>query len=289
MATVMSGGGDWIGFPVNHLSTMPASAPHARAAFSSPVYLYCFQLKRKWKELQMYSSSNLLVLGVTGQVGKLVAKHLKRSKTSFSVGSRRKENLKELADQFGASRFIDLDDPRTFDQALKDVTGIFLITGYTVDMFMQNLLGNAAIKGGRYSYYTSKALGYTALEDVAESAARILIEGPTKHSGKDYWFSADVLTAKQVAETLAEATGRKFTAAVRTAEAFQSEAEQPGSIFEPAYAKGGLEFFRYVEDGRMAYVGSVKDDTEKILGREPLLLRKWAKLHVNELLEIAGS
>ena len=91
------------------------------------------------------------------------------------------------------------------------------------NMFMQNLLGYAAIKGGRYSYYTSKALGYTALEDIAESAARILMEGPTKHSGKDYWFSADVLTAKQVAETLAEATGREFTAAVRTAEAFQSE------------------------------------------------------------------
>jgi hypothetical protein len=47
MATVMSGGGDWIGFPVNHLNTMPASAPHARAVFSAPVNLYCFQLKRK--------------------------------------------------------------------------------------------------------------------------------------------------------------------------------------------------------------------------------------------------
>ena len=170
----------------------------------------------------MNSVSNLLVLGATGQVGKLVAKYLKRSKANFSVGSRRKENLKELADQFGASRFIDLDDPRTFDEALKDITGIFLITGYTVDMlvhskslidaagrngvkhivhlgafttdrdayatvfawhqmieiylqasgvawtnlhpnmFMQNLLGYAAIKGGRYSYYTGKALGYTA-------------------------------------------------------------------------------------------------------------------------------
>jgi len=41
------------------------------------------------------------------------------------------------------------------------------------NMFMQNLLGYGGIKGGRYSYYTSKALGYTALEDVAESAARI--------------------------------------------------------------------------------------------------------------------
>jgi NAD(P)H dehydrogenase (quinone) len=297
----------------------------------------------------MNRSSNLLVLGVTGQVGKLVAQHLKRSKANFSVGSRRKANLKELADQFGASRFIDLDDPRTFDEALKNITGIFLITGYTVDMlvqskslidaarrnavnhivhlgaftreydsyatvfawhqmietylresgvawtnlhpnmFMQNLLSYAAVKGGRYSYYTSKALGYTALEDVAESAVVILMEGPKKHSGKDYWFSADVLTANQVAETLAAATGRKFTAAVRNAESFQNDAAQPGSIFEPAYAKGGLEFFRYVEDGRMAFVGSVKDDTKKILGREPLLLREWAKLHANELLEIAGS
>src|ERR1700731_5150356 len=221
----------------------------------------------------MNSSSNLLVLGVTGQVGKLVAKHLKRSKANFSVGSRRKENLKELADQFGASRFIDLDDPRTFDQALKDVTGVFLITGYTVDMlvqsktlidaakrngvkhivhlgaftrehdtyttvfawhqmieaylrvsgiawtnlhpnmFMQNLLG-WQVKGGLYSVYTSKPIGFTALEDVSEAAAVILMEGPDKHSGKDYWFSADVLDPQQVAETLTSATGHKFTAAV---------------------------------------------------------------------------
>ena len=39
----------------------------------------------------------------------------------------------------------------------------------------------------------------------------------------------------------------------------------------------------------MAYVGTVRDDTKKILGREPLLLREWAKIHANELLEIAGS
>ena len=37
-----------------------------RSVFSSPVNLYCFQLKRKWKELQMNSASSLLVLGATG-------------------------------------------------------------------------------------------------------------------------------------------------------------------------------------------------------------------------------
>src|SRR6266576_2889430 len=201
----------------------------------------------KTKEIQTNSSSKLLVLGATGQVGKLVANNLRRSEASFSAGTRRKSNLKELTDRFGASRFIDLDDPRTFDQALKGITGIFLITGYTVDMlvqskslidaakrngvnhivhlgaftrdhdayvtvfawhqmieaylrvsgvawtnlhpnmFMQNLLADWRVKGGLYSVYTSKPIGLTALEDVTEAAAAILMEGPEKHSGKDYW------------------------------------------------------------------------------------------------------
>ena len=297
----------------------------------------------------MNISSNLLVLGATGQVGQLVAKTLKRRGANFSVGSRKIATLVDLAHQFGASRFIDLDDPRTFDEALENITGIFLITGYTVDMlvqskslidaakrsgvkhivhlgaftrdhdayatvfawhqmietylresgvawtnlhpnmFMQNLLTYHAVTGALFNAYTSKPLGYTALEDVAESAAVILMEGPERHSGKDYWFSADSLTPEQVAETLTVATGRKFTSAVRGDGGFQSDAAQPGSVFETAYAKGGLEFFRYVEDGRMAYAGSVKDDTKQILGREPFLLEEWAKIHANEFLQIAGS
>ena len=97
----------------------------------------------------MNTSSNLLVLGVSGQVGKLVAKNLRRRDAQFSVGTRRKANLEVLADQFGASRFIDLDDPRTFDEALKNVTGIFLITGYTVDMLVQSkTLIDAAKRNG---------------------------------------------------------------------------------------------------------------------------------------------
>jgi uncharacterized protein YbjT (DUF2867 family) len=298
----------------------------------------------------MNTSSHLLVLGVTGQVGNLVAKTLRGSDAHFSVGTRRTANLQELADHFGASRFIDLDDPRTFDEALKNVTGIFLLTGYTVDMlvqsktlidaakrngvnhivhlgaftrehdsyttvfawhqmieaylrdsgvawtnlhpnmFMQNLLAGWTVKGGLYSVYTSKPIGFTALEDVAEAAALILMEGPKQHSGKDYWFSVDALGPQQMAETLTAATGHKFTATVRDHERFLKEmALPPGSTFEPAYAKGGIELFREVEHGRMAYIGSVADDTKTLLGREPLLLRDWAKLHADELLQIAGS
>src|ERR1700752_4892443 len=108
-----------------------------------------FTQEKKRKEIQMNSSSNLLVLGATGQVGKHVAKNLKGRNANFSVGSRREANLEELADQFGASRFIDLDDPRTFDEALKNVAGIFLITGYTVDMLVQSKsLVDAAKRNG---------------------------------------------------------------------------------------------------------------------------------------------
>src|SRR5712664_4054770 len=247
----------------------------------------------------MNTSSNLLVLGVTGQVGKRVATNLRRRDAHLSVGTRRKGKLEELADQFGASRFVDLDDPRTFDEALKNVTSIFLVTGYTVDMlvqskslidaakrngvnhivhlgaftrdhdayatvfawhqmieaylrdsgitwtnlhpnmFMQSFLSVWSLKGGTYSAYTSKPIGFTALEDVAEAAATNLMEGPEKHSGRDFWFSADVLTPLQVAETLTAAIGHKITAEVRKAEGFQSDAVQPDSAFEPAYAKGG--------------------------------------------------
>src|SRR5260370_41926828 len=97
----------------------------------------------------MNNSSNLLVLGATGQVGKLVAKNLKGRNANFSGGARWESKLGELADQFGAARFIDLDDPRTFDEALKNVSSIFLITGYTVDMLVQSTtLIDAAIREG---------------------------------------------------------------------------------------------------------------------------------------------
>jgi len=46
----------------------------------------------------MNGSSNVLVLGVTGQVGKRVATNLKSREAKLSVGSRRKANLRELAD-----------------------------------------------------------------------------------------------------------------------------------------------------------------------------------------------
>src|ERR1700730_393606 len=111
------------------------------------------------------------------------------------------------------------------------------------NMFMQSFLSVWSVKGAIYGAYTSKAVGFTALEDVAESAAVILMEGPEKHNGKDYWFSADPLNPQQVVETLSAATGVKFTASVLDPKRFLDEIMNAGSAFEPTYARGGLELF----------------------------------------------
>jgi len=51
------------------------------------------------------------------------------------------------------------------------------------NMFMQNLLSAWTVKGGLYSVYTSKPLGFSALEDVAEAAA-VISHG---RAGKTQW------------------------------------------------------------------------------------------------------
>jgi NAD(P)H dehydrogenase (quinone) len=92
----------------------------------------------------------VLTLGVTGQLGKIVADHLlKDDSVALRVTSRKKEQLSKLKEQYGDVVFMDLDDPRTFDAAVKDVDRLFLLTGYTVAMLVQSkAVVDAAKKAG---------------------------------------------------------------------------------------------------------------------------------------------
>jgi NAD(P)H dehydrogenase (quinone) len=101
----------------------------------------------------MVTSNNkpvVLVLGVTGQIGSLIAERLRNENSiSLRVTSRKKELLPSLKEQFGDAVFLDLDDPRTFPKALQGVDRLFLLTGYTVDMLVQSkAMVDAAKKAG---------------------------------------------------------------------------------------------------------------------------------------------
>jgi NAD(P)H dehydrogenase (quinone) len=92
----------------------------------------------------------ILTLGVTGQVGRLVADHLRQSQSvQLRVTSRRENDLPELKKEYGDAVYMDLDDPRTFAAAFAGVDSLFMLTGYTVAMLVQSkALVDAAKKAG---------------------------------------------------------------------------------------------------------------------------------------------
>lgn len=297
------------------------------------------------------NKSVVLVLGATGQLGKLIVDRLKdNSDISLRVTSRKREQLPQLKEMYGDAVFLDLDDPRTFAAALRGVERLFLLTGYTVNMlvqskaivdeakkfavkhivhlgvftpesdcydphfawhqlieayiraseipytflhpncFMQNFIGfYGLVKNGQVSFYAKdKKVGWIALEDVAEASAKILVEGPSKHDKKDYWFSTESLNIQEVAKILSEATGQKILVNSQSPEQFLKDFSINKAYVDP-YFVGVDQFFKQLVDGRMAYVSEVRDDLPQLIERKGMRLKQWAELHKDELIKCANS
>jgi NAD(P)H dehydrogenase (quinone) len=289
----------------------------------------------------------VLLLGVTGQLGKLIAQKLRNDKSiTLRVCARDDEKLSKLRSEFEQAVKLDLDDPRTFESALEGVDRAFLLTGYTFAMvtqgktfvdaarkaklkqlvqlgvftpefdctdphfawhqmiqayikqsgvpwtflhpniFMQNLTGSfGLVKNGKVRWWCGDKPGvWIALEDVSEAAAKILAEGEKTHASKEYWFSTEVLTLTQIAKTLSEVAGHPI----------EPDPRKPEQVFEDMgidprnadpYFIGVKEFCQQVVDGRMSYIGTVRDDMKLLFNRPGLSLRDWAKLHKEELIE----
>lgn len=92
----------------------------------------------------------VLILGSTGQLGKLVVEALSQTqKVQIRLSSRRHEQVEEFRAQGKDAVYLDLDDPRTFAGALAGVDRLFLLTGYTVAMLVQSkTIVDAAKKAG---------------------------------------------------------------------------------------------------------------------------------------------
>ncbi|PJD94947.1 MAG: hypothetical protein CK425_10080 [Parachlamydia sp.] len=290
----------------------------------------------------------ILLLGATGQLGKLIVDRLRKNDTiSLRVTSRKTEQLPGLKKQYGDAVYLDLDDPRTFGDALKGVERVYLLTGYTVNMlvqskaiidaakkadikhivhlgvftpkfdcydphfawhqmievylknsgisytflhpncFMQNLTGfYSIVKNGKVRFYTNETkVGWIALEDVADASVKILTEGPSKHQGKDYWFSTESLNVSEIAQILSEVIGHKFLADAQPPEQFIKDFGAGKPYIDP-YFLGVAECFRQIVDGRMSYISEVRDDLPHLIGRKGMSLKEWAKVHKEELLQV---
>jgi hypothetical protein len=58
---------------------------------------------------------------------------------------------------------------------------------------------------------------------------------------------------------------------------------------EDWYARSSLELLTQFADGRMGYMGTVKDDVPYLLGKPAIGVRAWATAHKAELLKLVDQ
>lgn len=142
---------------------------------------------------------------------------------------------------------------------------------------MENLLGITPLQDDAFSMFCGdRRLGWVALNDVASVAAKILCEGSAKFGGKDYWMSTESLNGSEVATILSEVLGREIHCNYKQPDDLRELMISGDIPVEPNYAEGGVEFMRQVIDGRMGYIGSVRDDVQFVTGKPSTSLKQWA-------------
>jgi NAD(P)H dehydrogenase (quinone) len=100
-------------------------------------------------------------------------------------------------------------------------------------VFMDNLLTTMPIVHGKFVWYAGdKSLGWIAPEDLAAVAARVLIEGPAIHGGKQYWRSTEVLNGAEAASEISVGLGQPVEALVLTPQHLLEQVKS-GSIQMP--------------------------------------------------------
>jgi NAD(P)H dehydrogenase (quinone) len=145
------------------------------------------------------------------------------------------------------------------------------------NVFMDGLASMIADGDGTFPvFYGDRRVGWIAAKDIAAVTATVLRQGPARHAGKDYWLSTEVASGPEAAAIFSDALGRAIRCDVRGPDEFKASLESRTPPIESWYAEGGVEFTRQVLDGRMGYIGTVRDDVEFVTGRPSTSLREWA-------------
>jgi len=157
-------------------------------------------------------------------------------------------------------------------------------------VFMENLLTINRLRAGQMVWpMGDKQVGWIASDDIAAVAAKVLVEGPETHAGKDYRLSTDLLNGAQVAEILSGALGREIPALILTPDDMQRMVEAGEAIapsyMDAAYAASTLIWARQTYEGRMDYSAVTTSTVQDLLGRQPTHLGSWATAHRQELLD----
>jgi MFS family permease len=99
-----------------------------------------------------------------------------------------------------------------------------------------------------------------------------------------HWLSTEVHTGPEVAAIFSDVLGRPIRCIVRQPAELEAIFLSGALKVESWYAKGGVDWCVQIADGRMGYIGTVRDDVPHLLGRPATTLRQWAGIHKDQLL-----
>ena len=158
------------------------------------------------------------------------------------------------------------------------------------NVFLENMLSMSPPVGGTFStFWGENRVGYVALHDLAAVTAKVLRDGPERHGSRDYYLSTETMTAPELATAFNEVLDRPIRCNMLGAADLEALFKSGSVQVEDWYARSGFELLTQFEDGRMGYMGTVKDDVPYLLGRPAIGVRAWAEMHKEQLLALVDQ
>jgi len=112
---------------------------------------------------------------------------------------------------------------------------------------------------------------------------------PERHGGQDYWLSFEVVSGPEVATILTDVLGQEVRCDVKGPDDFKAFLAFSNIPIDSWYAAGVVEFMQQVMDGRMGYIGTVRDDGPFVTGRPSTGFRRWATENRDALLKAVSG
>ncbi len=158
------------------------------------------------------------------------------------------------------------------------------------NVFLENMLSVSQPIGGTFSiFWGENRVGYVALHDLAAITAKVLRDGPERHGSRNYYLSTETMTGPELATALSEVLDRSIRCNVLDPSEMEALFKKGTVEVEDWYARSSLELLTQVADGRMGYMGTVKDDVPYLLGRPATGVRAWTEMHKAQLLALVDQ
>lgn len=125
-----------------------------------------------------------------------------------------------------------------------------------------------------------RAGSFVSADDMGAVAAAALRD-PAHHSGKLYPLAVEAMPFAQVAENLAQVTGRPVEYRPRPASELFDILMKQGA--EPVYAKSLAEGIADIEAGTLPLADAVYDTVETVTGRKGIGWKEYAEARLNQL------